>query len=96
VVAQVATQSTQEIVVENPIWLCNASMPNCTEVWSREDAHSSVYERAVALSHGFHLHTYKFQVVDDSTNGNFTADYAIGDWRDTIMTPVEAYVTIRF
>jgi FtsP/CotA-like multicopper oxidase with cupredoxin domain len=87
---------TVDVVVQNPIWLCNASQPKCAEVASRAQAHSEIYERAVTLSHGFHLHTYKFQVVSDSTGGSFSADYDLGDWRDTIFTPVAANVTVRF
>lgn len=47
-------------------------------------------------SHPFHLHTNHFQVVSVASKGNFTADFEIGDWRDTISVPAPGNVTIRW
>lgn len=45
--------------------------------------------------HPFHLHTNHFQVIN-ATRLDLTADYRLGDWRDTIIIPPMSKVTIRF
>lgn len=41
------------------------------------------------------MHTFKMQVVNDS-NGGQSADYEVGDWRDTVSTPMAGWVDVRF
>lgn len=84
--------------IQNPIWICNASLPTCLTTMDRDAASGpllSKYLRPVTLSHGFHMHTFKFQVYNDSNNGR-SFDYEPGDWRDTIMTPLAGHVDVRF
>ena len=93
----VCVQAQQDAVAEwtisNPIWICNASQPLCLSTMNRSAASGPLlnkYERPITLSHGFHMHTFKFQVVDDS-NGGASVDYHVGDWRDTVTTPVAGW-----
>lgn len=88
-----------EVRVQNPIWLCNASEPLCPETMSRDEATRGAvladYQHPVSLSHGLHMHTFKFQVVGDS-NGGASLDYEVGDFRDTVTTPMAGEVVVRF
>ncbi|GBG34229.1 Laccase-1 [Hondaea fermentalgiana] len=49
-------------------------------------------------SHPFHLHTNHFQIVNVSSpnTGDYSPDFAVGDWRDTIAVPAPGNVTIRW
>eukprot|EP00055_Hartaetosiga_balthica_P013603 m.70585 g.70585 ORF g.70585 m.70585 type:complete len:1412 (+) comp8315_c2_seq2:384-4619(+) len=88
-----------EWTIINPIWICNATTPTCLSTMNRSAASGPLlnltYMRPVTLSHGFHMHTFKFQVVGDSNEGS-SFDYKVGDWRDTITTPMAGWVKIRW
>lgn len=93
-----SAEAVEQWRIINPIWICNASLPLCLTTMDREAASAALltkYLRPVTLSHGFHMHTFKFQVFNDSNSGA-SYDYEPGDWRDTIMTPMAGYVDIRF
>mmetsp|Transcript_483 Transcript_483/g.1176 ORF Transcript_483/g.1176 Transcript_483/m.1176 type:complete len:675 (-) Transcript_483:34-2058(-) len=49
-------------------------------------------------SHPFHLHTNHYQIVNVSSpeTGNYSPDFEIGDWRDTVAVPAPGNVTIRW
>ncbi|EDQ88747.1 uncharacterized protein MONBRDRAFT_26023 [Monosiga brevicollis MX1] len=93
-----ARSGVQEWQLVNPIWICNASVTTCLSTMDRNAASGALlrdYQEPVTLSHGFHLHTFKFQVASDS-NGGVSADYELGDWRDTVTTPLAGWVRIRW
>jgi hypothetical protein len=90
--------SVEQWRILNPIWICNASEPNCLSTMDRQAAAGALrttYLQPVSLSHGFHMHTFKFQVVNDS-NGGVSHDYELGDWRDTATTPMAGWVEVRW
>jgi FtsP/CotA-like multicopper oxidase with cupredoxin domain len=91
-------QGVQEWTIVNPIWICNASVKHCLTTMDRNAASGAMlkeYQEPVTLSHGFHLHTFKYQVVADS-NGGVSKDYEVGDWRDTVTTPMAGWVNLRW
>eukprot|EP00049_Salpingoeca_infusionum_P006153 m.101923 g.101923 ORF g.101923 m.101923 type:complete len:1426 (+) comp13213_c0_seq1:24-4301(+) len=93
-----STTLAQDWRITNPFWICNASLPTCLTTMNRTAASGSLLDRwlrPISISHGFHLHTFKFQVQNDSNAGT-SLDYEPGDWRDTVMTPVAGHVDIRF